>query len=156
MEELDISASRRVRGLGAKQRELLLDKFAKKARADRPATPRAAGSSSSPAPRGSARERVVRAARCDAIPTARTLGLASRPGPRPGEGDGVDYFFVDDEGFDRMIGEGELLEWAEIFGHRSGTPARPSSVLATAGRDVVLEIDVQGAGRSASRCPTRS
>ena len=66
--------------------------------------------------------------------------------PRPAERDGVDYFFVDDEGFDRMIEEGELLEWAEIFGHRSGTPARAIRDVRSEGRDAVLEIDVQGAG----------
>jgi guanylate kinase len=65
--------------------------------------------------------------------------------PRPGEVDGVDYFFIDDEGFDRLIAEDELLEWAEIFGHRSGTPARPIRDVRREGRDAVLEIDVQGA-----------
>ena len=65
--------------------------------------------------------------------------------PRPEEHDGVDYFFIDDEGFDRLIAEDELLEWAEIFGHRSGTPARPIRDVRREGRDAVLEIDVQGA-----------
>jgi guanylate kinase len=66
--------------------------------------------------------------------------------PRPEERDGVDYFFIDDEGFDRLIAEDELLEWAEIFGHRSGTPARPIRDVRREGRDALLEIDVQGAG----------
>ena len=66
--------------------------------------------------------------------------------PRANERDGVDYFFIDDEGFDRLIADGELLEWAEIFGHRSGTPARPIRDVRREGRDAVLEIDVQGAG----------
>ena len=66
--------------------------------------------------------------------------------PRPAERDGVEYFFVDDEGFDRLIAEDELLEWAEIFGHRSGTPARAIRDVRSQGRDAVLEIDVQGAG----------
>jgi guanylate kinase len=65
--------------------------------------------------------------------------------PRPEERDGVDYFFVDDEGFDRLNAEDELLEWAEIFGHRSGTPARPIRDVRREGRDALLEIDVQGA-----------
>ena len=65
--------------------------------------------------------------------------------PRASERDGVDYFFIDDEGFDRLIADGELLEWAEIFGHRSGTPARPIRDVRREGRDAVLEIDVQGA-----------
>jgi guanylate kinase len=66
--------------------------------------------------------------------------------PRHGERDGVDYRFVDDDEFDRMIEDGELLEWAEIYGHRSGTPAKPIRRQREAGRDVLLEIDVQGAG----------
>ena len=66
--------------------------------------------------------------------------------PRATEHDGVDYFFIDDEGFDRLIADGELLEWAEIFGHRSGTPARPIRDVRREGRDALLEIDVQGAG----------
>jgi guanylate kinase len=66
--------------------------------------------------------------------------------PRPGEREGVDYFFVDDDEFDRMIRDGELLEWVEIYGHRSGTPAGFVRAERDAGRDVILEIDVNGAG----------
>jgi len=65
--------------------------------------------------------------------------------PRPGEVDGVDYGFVHDDAFDAMIRAGELLEWAEIVGHRSGTPAQFVEEQLAAGRDVVLEIDVKGA-----------
>ena len=51
-----------------------------------------------------------------------------------GEFDGTDYFFVDDEGFDRMVADGELLEWAEVFhGHRYGTPRDPWSSIETPG-----------------------
>jgi guanylate kinase len=73
--------------------------------------------------------------------------------PRATERDGVDYFFIDDEGFDRLIADGELLEWAEIFGHRSGTPARPIRDVRREGRDALLEIDVQGAGIVRERVP---
>lgn len=65
--------------------------------------------------------------------------------PRPGEVDGRDYLFVSDEAFDRLLADGALLEWAEIFGHRSGTPRRAVEEQLAAGRTVVLEIDVQGA-----------
>jgi len=65
--------------------------------------------------------------------------------PRPAERDGVEYRFISDGDFDAMIERGDLLEWAEIFGHRSGTPAGPIERLLEEGRDVVLEIDVQGA-----------
>jgi guanylate kinase len=64
---------------------------------------------------------------------------------RPAERDGVDYAFVDDEEFDRMVGSGELLEWAHVFGSRYGTPAGPIRRVLASGRDALLEIDVQGA-----------
>jgi guanylate kinase len=73
-----------------------------------------------------------------------SVSVTTRP-PRPAERDGVDYHFVDDGAFDAMVERGDLLEWAEIFGHRSGTPAGPIERLLEDGRDVVLEIDVQGA-----------
>jgi len=73
--------------------------------------------------------------------------------PRPGEVDGVDYFFVDDDAFDRMIRAGELLEWAEIVGHRSGTPRGFVEDRMAVGRDVVLEIDVVGASQVRERVP---
>jgi guanylate kinase len=65
--------------------------------------------------------------------------------PRPGEVDGVHYRFVSEREFDDMVDSGALLEWAEIFGHRSGTPAAAVEMARAAGRDVLLEVDVQGA-----------
>lgn len=65
--------------------------------------------------------------------------------PRSFERDGIDYRFVSEDEFDRMAGSGELLEWAEIFGHRSGTPAGPVLATMAEGGDVLLELDVQGA-----------
>ena len=73
--------------------------------------------------------------------------------PRPGEVDGVDYFFVDEDAFDRMIEAGELLEWAEIVGHRSGTPRGFVEDRLREGRDVILEIDVVGASFVRKRIP---
>jgi guanylate kinase len=73
--------------------------------------------------------------------------------PRPDEIDGVHYRFVTDEAFDRMIERGELLEWAEIVGHRSGTPRRDVDELLGRGTDVILEIDVQGAEQIRDRVP---
>jgi guanylate kinase len=67
--------------------------------------------------------------------------------PRPGEVDGVDYHFVSDADFDRMIADGELLEWAYIHGgtHRSGTPCAPIERRLAEGRPALLELDLQGA-----------
>ena len=78
--------------------------------------------------------------------------MTTRP-PRPGEVDGVDYFFVDDDAFDRMIRAGELLEWAEVVGHRSGTPRGFVDDRLAAGRDVLLEIDVAGAAQVRDQHP---
>ncbi len=86
-------------------------------------------------------------------PPVVSVSATTRP-PRPDEVDGVDYYFVDDEGFDRMERDGELLEWAEVFrGHRYGTPAGPVELHRSAGRDVLLEIDVEGARQVRERVP---
>jgi guanylate kinase len=67
--------------------------------------------------------------------------------PRPGEVDGVDYSFVTSERFQQLIDDGALLEWAEIHGglHRSGTPAQPIRDATSAGRPVLIEVDLAGA-----------
>ncbi|WP_069814074.1 guanylate kinase [Streptomyces sp. TP-A0874] len=65
--------------------------------------------------------------------------------PRPGERHGVQYFFVDDEEFDKLIANGELLEWAEFAGNRYGTPRQAVLDRLEAGEPVLLEIDLQGA-----------
>ncbi|GAA0911781.1 guanylate kinase [Streptomyces thermoalcalitolerans] len=65
--------------------------------------------------------------------------------PRPGEQHGVHYFFVSDEEMDKLIANGELLEWAEFAGNRYGTPRAPVMERLEAGVPVLLEIDLQGA-----------
>ena len=65
--------------------------------------------------------------------------------PRAGEMDGREYFFVDDKEFDRMVAEGELLEWAEFAGHKYGTPRKPLEERLAAGIPCLLEIDLEGA-----------
>ncbi|MCB0926462.1 MAG: guanylate kinase [Mycobacterium sp.] len=72
---------------------------------------------------------------------------ATTRAPRPGEVEGVDYHFVGPAEFDRLIRDGELLEWAEIHGglQRSGTPAAPVYDAARAGRPVLIEVDLAGA-----------
>jgi guanylate kinase len=81
-----------------------------------------------------------------------SVSVTTRP-PRPAEEDAVDYRFIADSEFDRLIEAGELLEWAEIVGHRSGTPAGPVEEALAAGTDVLLEIDVQGAFQVRERVP---
>jgi guanylate kinase len=74
-----------------------------------------------------------------------SVSATTRP-PRPGEVDGVNYYFVDDAEFDRMIAEGELLEYATVHNlSRYGTPRAPIERALEAGKSVLLEIDLQGA-----------
>jgi len=63
---------------------------------------------------------------------------------RETERDGVDYHFVSLDEFKAMQARGELLEWAEVFGNLYGTPKKPVEENLSAGRDVILKIDVQG------------
>lgn len=70
---------------------------------------------------------------------------ATTRAPRAGEVDGIDYHFVSDAEFDRMIATGELAEWVEIYGYRSGTPRAAVEDLLHGGRDVLFDLDVRGA-----------
>ncbi len=73
---------------------------------------------------------------------------------RPGEVDGVHYWFVDDAEFDRLVAEGELLEWAVVHqAARYGTPRRPVEETLAAGRPALLEIDLQGARQVRASMP---
>jgi len=63
---------------------------------------------------------------------------------RPGEVDGRDYHFIDAPRFDAMVEDGDLLEWAEVFGNRYGTPRLPVEAALAQGRDVLFDIDWQG------------
>jgi guanylate kinase len=70
---------------------------------------------------------------------------ATTRAPRPGEVAERDYLFLSDEQFQRLVDDGELLEWAEVFGKRYGTPAGPVRKARVEGKDVLLDVDVQGA-----------
>jgi guanylate kinase len=65
--------------------------------------------------------------------------------PRPGEQNGVHYSFLSDGQFEKLVSDGELLEWATFAGHRYGTPRQPVLDRLCAGVPVLLEIDLQGA-----------
>jgi guanylate kinase len=85
------------------------------------------------------------------VPNLRmSRSYTSRP-MRAGERDGVDYNFISRERFDAMVRDGAFLEWATVFGHAYGTSAADTEALLTAGHDVVLVIDVQGARQVRSR-----
>jgi guanylate kinase len=72
-----------------------------------------------------------------------SISVTTRP-KRGGEVDGRDYHFIHRGRFDDLVAQGELLEWAEVFGHRYGTPRRPVTKALLAGRDVLFDIDWQG------------
>ncbi|MGH3416549.1 MAG: guanylate kinase, partial [Actinocrinis sp.] len=65
--------------------------------------------------------------------------------PRPGEIHGLNYFFTDADGFEKMVANNELLEWARFAGHRYGTPRQPVLDRLAGGVPTLLEIDLQGA-----------
>jgi guanylate kinase len=74
-----------------------------------------------------------------------SISATTRPA-RPGEVDGVHYFFVSEEEFDRLVADDQMLEWAVVHGrHRYGTPRGPEEEALAAGRPSLLEIDLQGA-----------
>jgi len=72
-----------------------------------------------------------------------SVSVTTRP-KRRGEIDGRDYHFIDSGRFVAMVKSGDLLEWAEVFGHRYGTPRLPVLEALRAGRDVLFDIDWQG------------
>ena len=65
--------------------------------------------------------------------------------PRPGEVDGEHYHFLDEAAFKAMVAEGAMLEHAHVFGHFYGSPMAPVAEAIEAGRDVLFDIDWQGA-----------
>lgn len=73
-----------------------------------------------------------------------SVSATTRP-VRPGEVDGRDYHFVDLERFREMVADNQFLEWAHVFGNRYGTPREPVEQMLRTGRDVLFDIDWQGA-----------
>lgn len=73
--------------------------------------------------------------------------------PRRAERDGVDYYFVDEPAFRRSIEQDAFLEWAEYQGHLYGTSRDAVRLPTAAGRDLILEVEVQGARQLSSRLP---
>ncbi|MBQ3357619.1 MAG: guanylate kinase [Microbacterium sp.] len=144
LDELRISPVKRLGGLGERQRAALAEWLD--------------GRFPVPEPRG-ARSRLLVLAGPTAVgkgtvaahirenhPEIHLSVSATTRAPRPGEVDGVHYYFVDDAEFDRLIAEGELLEYAVVHNRsRYGTPRAPIDAALAEGRTVLLEIDLQGA-----------
>ncbi|AQS91676.1 guanylate kinase [Gluconobacter albidus] len=95
------------------------------------------------APSGAGKSTIANALRASE-PTLRHSVSVTTRGPRPGEVEGVHYHFRDIAEFRRMAADGELLEWAEVFGRGYGTPRAPVEEALDAGHDMVFDIDWQG------------
>lgn len=140
MAELGIAESKRVGGLGSRQRDSLWKYLARREGGVDPhrlvvlAGPTAVGKGT-----------VSAYIRQHYPETYLSVSATTRP-PRPGEEHGVHYYFVSDEEFDRMIESDELLEWATVHNsYRYGTPRPPIDAALAEGHRVMLEIDLQGA-----------
>lgn len=83
---------------------------------------------------------------------AYSISITTRK-PRPKEREGVDYFFVEEKDFQAGIEKGELLEYAQFVGNYYGTPKFYVEKLLNEGKNVVLEIEVQGALQVMEKCP---
>lgn len=81
-----------------------------------------------------------------------SVSVTTRP-PRPGEVDGQDYHFIDEARFAAMRDAGELLEWARVFDNHYGTPRAPIDAAIATGRDILFDIDWQGARQLEEKLP---
>ncbi len=139
LDQLEISDKKRVGGLGVRQRIRLRDYLVHRQGAEPSrlivlAGPTAVGKGTVSA--------FIRENYADVMLSV----SATTRSPRPGEIDGVHYYFVSDEEFDRKIASNELLEWAVVHNSfRYGTPRPPIDAALASGRRVMLEIDLQGA-----------
>ena len=142
-EDLQISDRKRLGGLGALQRERL-EAFVRERsgalpRGERPPLTVLAG------PTAVGKGTVATYVRDNHPDVRLSVSATTRP-PRPGEIEGVHYYFVTDEDFDRMLAADELLEWATVHNKfRYGTPRGPVVDASSRGEVVLLEIDLQGA-----------
>src|SRR5581483_7628374 len=104
------------------------------------------------APSGAGKTTLCREARLRVPGLAYSVSCTTRA-PRAGEVDGSDFRFVSRETFTAMRDRGELAEWASVHGNLYGTPARPLESALREGRDVLLDIDTQGAAQLRRRYP---
>jgi guanylate kinase len=148
MAGLGIAESKKTAGLGIRQRSDLWEYLGHRERTVTPthlvvlAGPTAVGKGT------------VSAFIRDHHPEVHLSVSATTRSPRPGEIDGVHYYFMTDEEFDRMIAADEFLEWAVVHNsYRYGTPRPPIDAALAQGKRVLLEIDLQGARRVREQMP---
>lgn len=149
LQQLGIAASRRVKGLGTRQREALVDFMNEKQihphTASKEYVSKNPGLTVLAGPTAVGKGTVSTYIRDNYPNVWLSVSATTRP-PRPGEQDGVHYFFKSPEEFDALIEAGELLEWAVVHGqNRYGTLRSTVDEAIADGRSVLLEIDLQGA-----------
>jgi guanylate kinase len=143
MEQLEISPSKRLGGLGKHQRDRLREFLTQRTTSRRGETSARLVVLAGPTAVGKG---TVASYIRQHYPDVHLSVSATTRAPRPGEIEGVSYFFVDDAEFDRMVEAGELLEWATVHNaYRYGTPRGPVEEALGQGDSVLLEIDIQGA-----------
>jgi guanylate kinase len=104
------------------------------------------------APSGAGKTTISRAALKAIAGLEFSVSVTTR-GPREGEVDGVDYHFVSEDDFKRKVAADELAEWARVFDASYGTPRARLEAAVRAGRDSLLDIDIQGAEQLRVRYP---
>jgi len=104
------------------------------------------------APSGAGKDTVIRALKQKGMNFYVVPSVTTRS-PRPGESEGNPYHFVDQETFERMVSQGELLEYANVHGNWYGQPRKLIRENLAAGRDVLLKIDVKGAATIRKKVP---
>jgi guanylate kinase len=143
MDHLGIAESKRVGGLGVRQRKRLREWLER--RENRATEPELARLVVLAGPTAVGKGTVSTFIR-ENFPDVHLSVSATTRKPRPGEVDGVNYFFVTDEEFDRLIETGQMLETATVHNaFRYGTPRAPIDEALAHGKSVLLEIDLQGA-----------
>jgi guanylate kinase len=149
MESLRIAPSKRLGGLGARQRVALAEWCAARGGRRRSTSRLVVLAGPTAVGKGTVSAHIR-----DHHPEVLLSVSATTRKPRPGEIDGVHYYFVDDAEFDRMIRDRELLEWATVHNsYRYGTPRPPIDRALDEGREVLLEIDLQGARQVRAAMP---
>lgn len=103
-------------------------------------------------PSGAGKDALLACLKERGFPFHFVITATTRPA-RGDERDGVDYHFLTDEAFDRLLAEQGLLEHAQVYGHRSGVPRAPVVEALARGQDVVMRTDVQGAASIRRLCP---
>jgi len=104
------------------------------------------------APSGAGKTTISRAAVREISGLTPSVSLTTRC-PRSGEVEGIDYQFVSEEEFQQSLEADQLAEWARVFDARYGTPRAPLEDAIRDGRDILLDIDVQGARKLTARYP---